>query len=398
MSRFFVKAGVRGRAIYLGQHKASGVVLLLQHVEACNPRLQHTAAGIGERRPLKGLDVFRLDMDKNVNDMHGNSLGPSTGTLQAGAGFGGVVIASIIPGMVPLQVRPGDCDSFGHVNNAVYVGYVQQAIACTLAGVGLAADWQPGGDHSWQVRSLSADYRYATCFGEPLAAHLWLENADPLQPVFGCEIRSADTDLAGVEQVKVRTRSAWVRLARAGGEPTPVPADVLVALPTQAGVAPKPFTAPSDPPNVRSYGWQRHSMRSESDPFGHVHLPAIYHWLEEAIFDASAQAGWPMERWQAEGYFVLQARHDTLFVDHPRFDENTRITSRLIDIRRLRGTWCVELRRHPSNDLLVRDYSTGVFLDLAGRPASLPARIGREIQFGAEPRPDQDSHASPPPL
>lgn len=307
-----------------------------------------------------------------------------------------MVIASIILGMVPLQVRPADCDSFGHVNNAVYVGFVQQAIASTLAGVGLAADWQPGGDHFWQARSLSADYRYATRFGEPLAAQLWLEDADPLQPVFGCEIRSAHTGLAGVEQVKVRTRSAWERLARVGGKPTPVPADVLAALPTQAGAAPKPFTAPSDQPRVRSYCWQHRTMRSESDPFGHVHLPAIYHWLEEAIFDASAQAGWPMERWYEQGYFVLQSRHDTLFVDYPQHGEITRITSRLIDMRRLRGTWCVELRRHPSNDLLVRDYSTGVFLDLAGRPASLPARIGRDIQFGPEMPPAPDSPASPP--
>ena len=294
--------------------------------------------------------------------------------------------------MVPLQVRPGDCDSFGHVNNAVYVSFVQEAIASTLASLGLAADWQPGGDYYWRVRSLSADYRNATRFGEPLAAQLWLDHADPLRPVFGCEIRSARSDLTGVEQVKVRTRSAWVRLARATGDAAPIPADVLAALPSQAGAAPKPFTAPSDQPQVRSYVWQHHTMRSESDPWGHVHLPAIYHWLEEAIFDASAQAGWPMERWQTEGFFVLQARHDTVFVDYPRYDENTRITSRLIDVRRLRGTWCVEVHRHPSHDLIVRDYSTGVFLDLTGRPASLPARIGRDIQFGTE-SPASDSPA-----
>lgn len=296
--------------------------------------------------------------------------------------------------MVPLQVRPGDCDSFGHVNNAVYVGFMQQALASTLSGLGLAADWQPEGEHFWQARSLCADYRYATRLGEPLEAQIWLEVANPVQPVFGCEIRTTPEGSGGAQQVKVRTRSTWVRLTREGAEPTPVPAHILSALPTQAGSAPKPFAAPPDSAQVRTYVWLHHSMRSESDPFGFVHLPAIYHWLEEAIFDASAQAGWPMERWYEQGYFVLQSRHDTLLAQYPRHGETTRVTSRLIDMRRLRGTWCVEVRSHPSNDLLVRDYSTGVFLDLAGRPASLPARIGHDIQFGADSIPDHDSVSS----
>jgi acyl-CoA thioester hydrolase len=297
------------------------------------------------------------------------------------------MIASIIPVMVPLQVRPGDCDSFGHVNNAVYVSFVQQALAATLTHLGLAADWQVEGDHLWQMRSLSAEYRYATRYGEDLEASLWLEIADPLQPVIGCEIRSSSLEPKGVRQVKVRTRSTWVRLARATGKPAPVPAAVLGALPAQAGAAPKVVMLPAEQPDIRSYAWRHDIMRFERDPFGFVQLPAIYHWLEEAVFDASAQAGWPMERWRAAGYFTLQIRHDTVLTAYPQRQESITIASRLIDMRRLRGTWCVDLYRYPGHDLLIRDYSTGVFLDLEGRPATLPAQIGRDIQFGAESAP-----------
>ncbi len=297
------------------------------------------------------------------------------------------MIVSIIPVMVPLQVRPGDCDSFGHVNNAVYIDYLQQALAATLSGLGLADDWLPGGEHLWQARSLTADYRYASLLGEELDAFLWLVEPDPSQPVLGCEIRSRAPDASGAHQVKVRLRSRWQRLHRATGAPAPLHPDRLAGFPTAAGSQPKAFELPPCEANVRSYAWQHDAMRCEWDPFGYIQLPALYRWLEEAIFDASAQGGWPLERWQAAGYVTLQLRHDTEIASYPRRQDSIRITSRLIDVRRLLGTWCAEVRRWPDGKLLVRDFSTGVFLDLQGHPASLPTQIGHDIQFGPEPAP-----------
>jgi len=66
----------------------------------------------------------------------------------------------------------------------------------------------------------------------------------------------------------------------------------------------------------------------------------------------------------------------------PAPNDTVRITSRLIDARRLGGTWLIEVQNLADGQLLARDYSTGVHLNLEGRPAAPPAQIIQDIQFG----------------
>ena len=73
---------------------------------------------------------------------------------------------------VPLQIRPSDQDSLGHVNNAAYVAYVQQAVAELLARQGFGADWRQGSGHQWMMQELAIEYRLASSFGDRLAAQV----------------------------------------------------------------------------------------------------------------------------------------------------------------------------------------------------------------------------------
>ena len=100
---------------------------------------------------------------------------------------------------------------------------------------------------------------------------------------------------------------------------------------------------------------------------------AIYQWIEEGVFDASGQGDWPFERCLAAGFVVFQMRHDTEFYTLPRLGDDLRFTNRLVDVRRLRGTWLNEIHRRSDGRLLARNYSTGVFLDLSGRRRHQPA-------------------------
>jgi YbgC/YbaW family acyl-CoA thioester hydrolase len=286
--------------------------------------------------------------------------------------------------MIPLQIRPSDCDSFGHVNNAVYASYVQQALATTLVDLGLAGDWQPNGNYRWQLHSLATEYRQPARLGDQLTAHLWLDEADAQVPAFGCEILRNNAVTLEPDQRIVHAHACWQRLDRRGAQPVCLSEALLNQLPGQPGTLPRTGKLPADDPACRRYRWEHRVMQAEVDIHGLAHPQAIYRWLEESVYDASEQAGWPLARWQEMDRAVWQMRHDSEFWIYPQAGDRVRLTAALVDVRRLRGTWRIDIHRLPQEELLARDYSTGVFLDLAGRPAALPEEIVRDLRGEAD--------------
>lgn len=286
---------------------------------------------------------------------------------------------------VRFQTRPCDCDVFGHVNNAVYASIIQHAFAETLARLGLSKDWSREGDCFWELKSLAIEYRSLATFDSELKVNIWLEQPDETDPVIGLEIEDCRATSEGQAQQSIsRARSVWNRISRQNREKVSVPSSFLVDFPQDGGLLPRPFDLPADSSRFRSYGWDHRVMVSEVGPSGRVHPQAVYDWLQESVFDASEQAGWPTERRMAVNFVTFQTRHDTEFLAFPEIGDSIRITSRAIEVRRLRGTWFHEVHRLPKNELLLRDYSTGVYLDLDGRPATPPADMMTDIQFGGQ--------------
>jgi acyl-CoA thioesterase FadM len=225
------------------------------------------------------------------------------------------------------------------------------------------------------------EYRAAARLGDSLAASLYLIAIDSGSPVLGGNVLRLPAG-GGKPETLARARMGWQRVERTSGRPAALPESLLASLAGDLGAQPAAARPLREMPGVARYQWRHRVMRAELAAHGRAQPQAVYHWLEEAIFNASADAGWPVERWLAEGYFTLNIRHDTSIIELPRLWEEVETTSQIVDLHRLRGTWLVELRRAADGALLVRDYSTGVFLNLDGRPASPPMQLLREIQFG----------------
>lgn len=282
-----------------------------------------------------------------------------------------------------IQIRVSDCDSFGHVNNAVYVSFIEHALATAVAGLGTDGDWAQNSPYRWALKFMHIEYHRTAVPGDRLLANLWLATADPESPVFGCEITRlnfmAEDD---ADQTLVRSLSSWVRLSRHGGQSAPMPERLLAKFSKDGGRLPRTFKPVAIPKGLRCYRWDHSVMRSEVSPAGIVHPQAIYQWIEEGIFNASAQAGWPIQRWLEVGFVVFTIRHDTVFEALPKLGDRITMTNRVVDVRRLKGTWLNEIRRESDNALLARNYATGAFLDLEGRPATPPEGMMETIQFG----------------
>ncbi len=71
---------------------------------------------------------------------------------------------------LPIDVRWREMDALGHVNNAQYLSYVEEARVQWFAS--LQADWQTPGQSAPIVAAIHVDFRKPAVWPEPLTVHL----------------------------------------------------------------------------------------------------------------------------------------------------------------------------------------------------------------------------------
>ena len=116
-----------------------------------------------------------------------------------------------------VRVQAGDLDELAHVNNVVYLRWVQHIAI---------AHWQamaPDEDQhavAWVARRHEIDYLAPAVMGDELVVRTWVGEAQGLTFERFTEIQRADG------QVIVRARTLWVPVDRATGRPRRVSAAV----------------------------------------------------------------------------------------------------------------------------------------------------------------------------
>lgn len=188
--------------------------------------------------------------------------------------------------------------------------------------------------------------------------------------------RTADGAVAVAAQV------AWDGPKGAAPVPRPDGHPDAASLPAPL----KPFSPPRDN-GARPFRWCHTVRLYELSASGNVGMAAYFNWLEEATFRAANIAGWPLERMREDDFIAFQYRHDAEFFQSIGYPDEVDIVSRLVDVRRARGTWIHEVRRCDDGALLMRDYSTGASLRWDGKLRPVPAEMMEALRRGepAEP-------------
>ena len=78
---------------------------------------------------------------------------------------------------LPITVTEADIDQLGHVNNVVYVRWVQEA---AMAHWNVLASEQEKARLTWVVVRHEIDYKRAALLGDQVVARTWVGNADGL--------------------------------------------------------------------------------------------------------------------------------------------------------------------------------------------------------------------------
>ena len=123
---------------------------------------------------------------------------------------------------VAFDVTPADIDDMGHVNNVVYVRWVQDA--ATAHWLALSTEEQRRA-LGWVALRHEIDYRHPARPGDAIVAETWVGLADALRFERFVEIRrSADGRLLA------HSRTLWCAVSRETGRPVRVGADVRRAF------------------------------------------------------------------------------------------------------------------------------------------------------------------------
>ena len=110
-------------------------------------------------------------------------------------------------------------DELGHVNNAVWVQWIQEV---ALAHWYSVADPAHQDDYIWVVVRHEIDYLQAVVEGETVTGRTWVGEAAK-GARFDREMEFVGDD----GKVRVRARTTWAIIGKAAGRPIRVPPDVM---------------------------------------------------------------------------------------------------------------------------------------------------------------------------
>lgn len=109
-----------------------------------------------------------------------------------------------------ITAQPDDIDELGHVNNAVWVTWIQAVATAHWEAVAPPEDVAL---YAWVVVRHEIDYRGNVTAGETVTARTWADPGGPRGARFDRLMEFVGSD----GKVKVAARSTWAMISRADG-------------------------------------------------------------------------------------------------------------------------------------------------------------------------------------
>ena len=122
---------------------------------------------------------------------------------------------------IQLRVRHYEMDALGHVNNAVYQSYLEQAIIEHSEHLGLTLDNYRQLGSVFVMRRLAIDYLRPAIAGDYLDITTWIQEVRGSRAVRRYEIRKRDNLLV------VTAEALWVWVESASMRPRAIPQKVV---------------------------------------------------------------------------------------------------------------------------------------------------------------------------
>ncbi len=271
-----------------------------------------------------------------------------------------------------LDIRHDECDVYGHLNNAVYLRYMQEAAFRASADAGLDGKAFEAMGRFWLIRGHEIEYLAPVVGGDSVEIKTWNLGLRRTLMRRAYEMRSISSGV-----VAARAHTDWVFLDRQSQRPVKIPPEVIAAYlspeeaeePLQRPAFPKPPT----PPEAVLRFEKRVEWR-DLDAMQHLNNAVYPSYAEDVAMQLADHFGWDFTQWLDQGLAFVARRHRIQYIEPATFEDTLEITTWLYKVRRTSATRYYGFHRLRDGKLLAQMETLWALVDLkTGRPSRLPA-------------------------
>jgi acyl-CoA thioester hydrolase len=270
-----------------------------------------------------------------------------------------------------FKVRHYECDAYGHMNNAVYLRYMQEAGIGAAAALGQDREQLDAMNRTWLPRFTEIEYLYPISAGEMIDVKTWVSGFRRV-----VSRRMYEFIKRGDERIIARSYTDWVFLDRDRLRPVTIPVEVKATfIPEIVDQPMSPrYKLPEPPPPPEGvFRVRRRAEWQDIDMMQHLNNAAYLDYAMDAGVQLTSAYGWPMSYWMEEGIAFIARRNSIEYLSPAYLDEELEIVTWLYNIRPATVTRHFDIRRVGEDELLARKQTLWVMLNLnTGRPMRIP--------------------------
>jgi acyl-CoA thioester hydrolase len=270
-----------------------------------------------------------------------------------------------------FHVRHYECDAYGHLNNANYLRYMEEAAFEASAAVGYPNSRYSSMGYLWLARATEIEYLQPIRYGDTVEVKTWVGDFRRVRSRRMYELRKA-----GGPDLVARASTDWVYLERATLHPASVPPEMIAAfLPEGLTTAPQPRphfpTPPPPPPGV--FKLRRRVEWRDIDTAQHVNNAAYINYIEDCGMQAAIAHGWSLDRTQTAGFAVIVRQHQIEYRQAAVLNDELELATWVSDVKRASAARHYTIQRVKDGELLVQARTLWVWVDLhTGAPIRIP--------------------------
>lgn len=279
-----------------------------------------------------------------------------------------------------FRVRYYECDAFGCLNHTSYLNYMQETAWDASAAGGYDPARYEAMDRVWLVRGIDIQHLRPLRHEDSVQVKTWVVDFGRVRAN-----RVFEFSLVGSERLVARAHTDWAFLDSNTGRLAQIPSELVAAFRPE-GPPPIPLRRarfPSPPP-AASGGFQmrRRVEWRDVDPVGHVNNAVYMAYIEDCKMRAAAAYGWPLARMQAEGFAIVDRRHQIEYRQPALLDDELELATWLSDVEPTGAVRHYTITRLNDGVLLARARTVWEWVEVeTGEPAPIP------IAFLEDPAP-----------
>lgn len=272
-----------------------------------------------------------------------------------------------------FPVRHYECDALGHLNNANYVRYMEEAAFNASAAVGYDKARYDKMGFLWLAHETDIEYLQPVMYGDTIEVKTWVGDFRRIRSRRFYEFRAA-----GNPEPVARASTDWVYLNASTQRAAVIPPEMITAFVPEGLDAVEPVThqkmvAPPPPP-TGVFSLRRRVEWRDIDTAGHVNNAVYFNYIEDCAMQAAVAHGWPLARARAAGFAVIARQHQIIYHNPALLDEEIEISTWVGLRGRATADRYYSITRPGDGQRLAQATTRWVWVDLkTGRPIRIPA-------------------------